>query len=151
MYSDAPGHVFFLIVDANDNEALNIAVGDSGSLERSRRTLCLSSQTPPRGRRRSAISVKHLQSDLAAQTSSEFVAAIFFASGGSFMHDMCRSVDKASNINIQPAKSHLTSTSHKRHTRAQTANSVITSQTLNALSRSLRKLPLSRGRFRLLR
>ena len=27
MYSDAPGHVFFLIVDANDNEALNIAVG----------------------------------------------------------------------------------------------------------------------------
>jgi hypothetical protein len=26
MYSDAPGHVFFLVVDANDNEALNSAL-----------------------------------------------------------------------------------------------------------------------------
>jgi hypothetical protein len=26
MYTDAPGHVFFLVVDANDNEALNTAV-----------------------------------------------------------------------------------------------------------------------------
>jgi len=25
-YTDAPGHVWFLIVDANDNEALNIAL-----------------------------------------------------------------------------------------------------------------------------
>ena len=26
IYLDAPGHVYFLIVDANDNEALNIAL-----------------------------------------------------------------------------------------------------------------------------
>jgi hypothetical protein len=25
-YTDAPGHVWFLVVDANDNEALNIAL-----------------------------------------------------------------------------------------------------------------------------